>query len=690
MPLEKGSSRKVIAANIKTEIAAGKPHDQAVAIALERARADSGSTSIKGMVQAVLGGSSRMAAQAASKGMNAAAPLAIAKADDVAVVPSAEASVADQHAPVMVRAASLIFLTKSGQVLFIKRASSDFIGSWAFPAGGIDGEETAEQAAVREANEEVGFTSDKPIIPWVRNSVETVLPDGRRAIVECTSFVQQIDEPFVPVLNEESTGYAWAPIDSPPEPLHPGCRTPLAKFGMDELQMARAIAAGELLSPERHGNMWLFALRITGTGLSYRPGVDEYVYRRPENYLTDEFCQRCAGLPVLMMHPDKATLDSKEFGDRVVGAMMFAYIKENEVWGIARIYDDDAAAMMISGRLSTSPTVVLRKNVSTKFEQEDGSTLLIEGKPAHVDHVAICERGVWDKGEGPNGIRSEIITEELAMADEEKKTEEKKPDAVETKEVDKKSDADAGSKLDQILAKMDAMKADTDTKFADMSKRMDAFDGKKADADKGEYEKKPDAKADAKADENADKKPGEAKETKADEDGKNQEDKKADAVARDTRDHELAARLAKVEARLPLAMTDAELDAMADAQSRADNVFQAFGNRAPRPMDGERLSSYQRRLATALKTHSVRWKDVDLKSFADATAFKVVEEQIYADALDAAAKPVDIPAGKLRSIVRRDQTGREVTTFHGQPSSWMAEFAGRRRRLTGIRNSSAN
>lgn len=37
MPLRRGSSRKVVSANIETEMAAGKPQKQAVAIALSKA-----------------------------------------------------------------------------------------------------------------------------------------------------------------------------------------------------------------------------------------------------------------------------------------------------------------------------------------------------------------------------------------------------------------------------------------------------------------------------------------------------------------------------------------------------------------------------------------------------------------------------------------------------------------------------
>ena len=38
-----------------------------------------------------------------------------------------------------------------------------------------------------------------------------------------------------------------------------------------ELDIAKAIRDGKMESPQRIGDLWLFDIRITGTGISYRP-----------------------------------------------------------------------------------------------------------------------------------------------------------------------------------------------------------------------------------------------------------------------------------------------------------------------------------------------------------------------------------------------------------------------------------
>lgn len=177
-----------------------------------------------------------------------------------------------------------------------------------------------------------------------------------------------------------------------------------------EMDVAKAIASGELTSPQRYGNMSMFAIRITGTGVAYRKSLNEFVYRPPENYLNAAFVERCAGLPVIVEHPEGAVLNSEEFRNRIIGSTMFGYINEAdaEVWAIARIYDDAAIQVMQNEKISTSPTVVFRDETDNEIvEMEDGAKLLIEGEAYLLDHIAICYAGVWDKYQEPSGVLSE-------------------------------------------------------------------------------------------------------------------------------------------------------------------------------------------------------------------------------------------------------------------------------------------
>lgn len=55
-----------------------------------------------------------------------------------------------------------IVLDEDGSLLSFQRA--DFRGSWQMPEGGMDGEETAEEAIYREINEEIGLAKGDYVI----------------------------------------------------------------------------------------------------------------------------------------------------------------------------------------------------------------------------------------------------------------------------------------------------------------------------------------------------------------------------------------------------------------------------------------------------------------------------------------------------------------------------------------------
>ena len=358
----------------------------------------------------------------------------------------------------MIKAAGVMFVTKAGATLMLKRGpSGDHPSEWCVPGGQIEDGETAEQAAIRETKEETGYTvKAEDLVLHTRNisnaeigapdaampagagaslQVEPALavaadlppaPPGDAVVVpgvqvDFTTFLCRVDEPFPVTICEESVGYAWTSVLGPPEPLHPGVRIALARLSMNELGVARAMAAGDLTSPQVYENVTLWAIRITGTGQSYRPSIDEHVHRDKSLYLNDEMLARCNGLPVIAKHPEGALLNSEEFGDRIVGTIFLPYIQDDEVWGIAKIYDDWANGILRKRDASTSPGVLVG---GTKLTGEGGAKILIERSPKLMDHIAILPsdkdgeggEGVWDKGGELSGVDQSGV-DALAMAD---------------------------------------------------------------------------------------------------------------------------------------------------------------------------------------------------------------------------------------------------------------------------------
>ena len=535
------------------------------------------------------------------------------------------------------RAAGILFLTADGETLLMRRGDGgDFPFTWGLPGGHLEHGEDAEEAARREAEEETGLKYKDPLTK--------IYDDG-----QFVTYLAKIKDKFDVTLCNESTGYAWCKPENAPQPLHPGLRIAFrVASAHTELDIAKLISEGILSSPQIFANMHLLALRITGTGLAYRSSIGEHVWRDASLYLNEEFLQRCNGLTVIMDHPDNSILDSKEFKNRAIGSVMLPYLKGDEVWGIAKIYDDAAMEEILEGDISTSPSVVFDESAgNTTLTTESGEPLLIEGRAFLLDHIAIVtkergSRGVWDKGGSPQGVELN------------------NPEVVDmTDKIEAKVDA-SGDKLDALLSAIGTLVSRMDSMEKNLPEKPLAYaaDKKRKDEDEPAEMMMDDEKAKDDAEGSDPKEHGKAGEMKPDADEPEEFAAKKDD---DEEDDKVAAKM------------DAASAMFADTQAKADSIFAAFGKAASRPLQGEGLTSYRKRLLRGLQGYSDSYKSVNLKSISDKALLEIAEKQIFADALRAAKNPVAY-GDALVEHRTTDRTGRVISTFTGSVSAWLDDF----------------
>lgn len=89
-----------------------------------------------------------------------------------------------------------------------------------------------KDALFRELKEEMGFVPDiSKIYPFD-------IYESKDKHFRYYTFVCIVEEEFLPILNNESAGYAWTQIGVWPKPMHEGAKLSFCKKkSMDKLQM---------------------------------------------------------------------------------------------------------------------------------------------------------------------------------------------------------------------------------------------------------------------------------------------------------------------------------------------------------------------------------------------------------------------------------------------------------------------
>lgn len=120
------------------------------------------------------------------------------------------------------RAAGVLFVSPEKEVLLMRRTGKDHPGEWCTPGGGLEKDETPEQAARRETEEEAGYSHEGGLSPFMHS---------KRDGVEFHTFLAQANHKFKPALNDEHDGAMWVkPAEAEKLPLHPGVRKALEKL----------------------------------------------------------------------------------------------------------------------------------------------------------------------------------------------------------------------------------------------------------------------------------------------------------------------------------------------------------------------------------------------------------------------------------------------------------------------------
>ncbi len=113
----------------------------------------------------------------------------------------------------------------TSRYLYLLRTDAKNPGNWGIPGGKIEDGETLFDGIARECMEELGYFPVNaklvPIQKFINHSFTY------------HTFFCEVDNEFVPTLNDEHCGFAWVGDNQYPKPLHPGL---FSTFNFDVVQ----------------------------------------------------------------------------------------------------------------------------------------------------------------------------------------------------------------------------------------------------------------------------------------------------------------------------------------------------------------------------------------------------------------------------------------------------------------------
>lgn len=115
---------------------------------------------------------------------------------------------------------ALIYALNTNRFLFLHRANGKHKDAWGLVGGTNESGESPWSALQREILEEIGTVDIIKVIP-----LESFVSNDNA--FQFHTYLGIVEEEFLPILNDEHTGYAWVSLGKWPKSLHHGLRNTL-------------------------------------------------------------------------------------------------------------------------------------------------------------------------------------------------------------------------------------------------------------------------------------------------------------------------------------------------------------------------------------------------------------------------------------------------------------------------------